>query len=108
MRAVNMNMTYPGHVHDLGDEFWAVLPQRLPIKAELMRSRPSIVETGFRQAFLRTALAPICKFPSRLETLYTVTPKFKFYGGWEVLIRRAVSGEPNPSTDRLDYRGADA
>jgi methyltransferase family protein len=88
MKIIGLDMTYPGHVHDLGDRFWGNLPKWSSIPVKIVRARPAIVESGFRQNFIVTIAAHCLKFPSRVECLWTRHPIFKLYGGWEVLIRR--------------------
>jgi hypothetical protein len=88
MRLFGLDMNYPAHVHDLGDEFWGNLPKWLSVPVEIVRSGPGIVETGFRKNFIRTAAAYCLKLPSRIECLWTRHPIFKLYGGWEVVMRR--------------------
>jgi SAM-dependent methyltransferase len=88
MKMLRVDMTYPGHVHDLGDRFWGRLPSWFPLPVEIVSSRPSIVETGLRQSVISTVGAYVLKSPSIVESLWTRHPVFKLYGGWEVLLRR--------------------
>jgi SAM-dependent methyltransferase len=90
MRIFGMDMKYPAHVHDLGDEFWGNLPKWLPVPVAIVRSRPGIVETEFGQDFIRTLAAHCFKLPARIECLWTRHPMFKLYGGWEVVLRRTA------------------
>ncbi|MBI3709250.1 MAG: methyltransferase domain-containing protein [Proteobacteria bacterium] len=90
MRLFGFPMVYPAHVHDLGDKFWSAVPHWLSAPVDIVRSRPSIVETEFRQDFIRTLAAHCFKLPARIEGLWTRNPIFKFYGGWEVVLRRTV------------------
>jgi SAM-dependent methyltransferase len=89
MKMLRVDMTYPGHVHDLGDRFWGTLPSWLAVPVALAKSQPSIVESGLRQSVVATVAAHVLKFPSRVETLWTRHPVSKLYGGWEVLLRRS-------------------
>lgn len=63
------------------------------VSGELLVSRPSIVETSFREAPLRTALAHLSKAPARLENVLRRRGPgpsdrlWRLVGGWEVLIR---------------------
>jgi 2-polyprenyl-3-methyl-5-hydroxy-6-metoxy-1,4-benzoquinol methylase len=86
-RVVNskFDFTYPAHVHDLGAKFWNNIVQILPLegKFHLLRSTPSIVETSFRQHFVRTLAAHILKIPG-----YVFKERYGLVGGWEVFIRR--------------------
>jgi SAM-dependent methyltransferase len=88
MKMIGLDMTYPGHVHDLGDRFWGNVPNWLSIPVKIVHARPSIVESGFRQDFIMTIVAHCLKFPSRIECLWTRYPITQLYGGWEVLIQR--------------------
>lgn len=86
-KAVNSNFdfTYPAHVHDLGAKFWNNVVHILPLEGEfnVLRSTPSIVETSFRQHFLRTLVAHVLKMPG-----YVFKETYGLVGGWEVFIRR--------------------
>jgi SAM-dependent methyltransferase len=88
MRTFGVDMSYPAHVHDLGDAFWGNLPAWFPVPLVLAHSRPAIVETDLRQRPLRTVLAQCLKLPARLECFWTRNPSFKFYGGWEAVLQR--------------------
>lgn len=90
IKFLHFDMTYPGHVHDLGDEFWSTLPSWLPVPVKLVRSRPSIIESGFleKSKFFRTLIACLFKTPTYVENLYPHRLWWKFYGGWEVILRR--------------------
>jgi len=87
MRLLGVDMTYPAHVHDLGDAFWNSIPAWLDMPVILLRSAPAIVETGFSQNFLRTLVAHCLKFPARLSR----RPLWKLYGGWEVILQREAA-----------------
>ena len=84
--SVRFDMNYPGHLFDLGPAFWDGALQRLgaPPDLALRTSRPSIVETHWRDAPLRTAAAHLLKSPYRL-----LGRSYPFVGGWEVFIQRA-------------------
>jgi len=80
------DFTYPAHLHDLGQAFWERALDRIPAPGgtfRLCRSRPSLVETGFRDNLGRTlaahALKSMWRFAGHL---------WPFVGGWEVLIQR--------------------
>jgi hypothetical protein len=90
MKIAGLDMTYPGHVHDLGDRFWGNLPNWVSVPVEIVHAGPAPVESGFRQNFLATLVAHCLKLPSRIECLWTRHPAFKFYGGWEVVMRRSA------------------
>ncbi|MFT6396043.1 MAG: SAM-dependent methyltransferase [Bradymonadia bacterium] len=89
----SIDMTFPGHVHDMGPEYWNHFLSTLALRGELIASQPSIVETSFRQAPVRTALAHLLKAPSRLECRLRGTswrrPVWGVVGGWEVFARIA-------------------
>ena len=90
MKTIGMDMTYPGHVHDLGDRFWGTFPEWFSIPLEIVKSRPAIVQSGFRQELISTLAAYCLKLPSQVECLWTRHPMFKFYGGWEAVMRRSA------------------
>lgn len=57
---IESDFTYPAHVHDLGKQFWEGLTERLgldPSEIRLRHSHPSIVETKFSEAPLRTLVS---------------------------------------------------
>jgi SAM-dependent methyltransferase len=81
---INMDFTYPGHVHDLGQSFWETyFAGRAAGEFRVLASRPSIVETTFRKHLLRTAAAHALKAP-----WYLLRRSYKLVGGWEVLVQR--------------------
>jgi SAM-dependent methyltransferase len=88
MKIIGLDMTYPAHVHDLGDRFWGNLPNWVSVPVEIVHAGPSPVESGFRGNMLASIAAHCLKLPSRIECLWTRNPLFKFYGGWEVVMRR--------------------
>lgn len=90
IRHLSFDMTYPGHVHDLGDEFWNRFGETFDVPVEIVVSRPSIVESGFPQAFVRTLGAYILKFPAHVEARLSRRIRWKWYGGWEVVFRKPV------------------
>jgi SAM-dependent methyltransferase len=80
------DFTFPGHVHDLGQDFWEGILQRLPAEAgkvRMLSSRPAIVETSFRTNPFRTAAAYALKSP-----WYVLGRRYQLVGGWEVFIQR--------------------
>lgn len=79
------DFTYPAHVHDLGAKFWNNITHVLSLDSafQVLRSTPSIVETSFRQHFLRTLAAHLLKMPG-----YVFKESYGLVGGWEVFIRR--------------------
>lgn len=82
------DFTYPAHVHDLGARFWNNIVGNLALEGEfhVLRSTPSIVETSFREHFLRTFAAYVLKIPG-----YVFKENYGFVGGWEIFIRRTES-----------------
>jgi hypothetical protein len=90
IKHLKVAMGYPAHVHDLGDEFWNRFSETFELPMDIVVSRPSIVETGFDQAFLRTLAAYVCKFPARLEARFSRRVSWKLYGGWEVIFRKPL------------------
>lgn len=82
---------YPGHVHDIGPKFWDRLIERFSPEVEIITSRPSVVETEFSKAFLRTLAAYLLKFPALVELALNKTkkvPYWKCVGGWEIILRK--------------------
>lgn len=83
---LHYDFTFPAHVHDMGQDFWERIPQRLPSSCgelRLLSSRPSIVETSFRADPVRTALAYALKSP-----WYVLGRHYGLVGGWEVFFRK--------------------
>jgi len=87
-----IDFTFPGHVHDLGPQFWDRILETFSLNAEILRSEPSPVETLLAKHFFRTIAAAALKFPARLECLLRSSrvPRrrtWKMVGGWEILLR---------------------
>lgn len=83
---IGYDFSYPSHVHDLGKAFWEQVSGRVPVAkppVRLRHSRPSIVETGFGDAPLRTLAAYVLKAPWRL-----LPNTYALVGGWEVMFER--------------------
>lgn len=85
-----IDFVYPSHVHDLGASFWNRVTQTFDFDADIVISRPSIVETEWRKAFMRTLAAYILKFPALIEG--RIAPRrldrwWNLVGGWEVVLR---------------------
>lgn len=80
---IKMDMTYPAHLHDLGPKFWNNVIKTLKLGPDfkILSSRPSKVETTFKQAFIHTLIAYLFKFP-----WYVFGNLYCFVGGWEVFI----------------------
>lgn len=87
----SIDLTFPGHVHDMGPAYWNHFMTTLGLPGELLASRPSIVETTLAQAPARTVAAHLLKAPSRLECLLRgkgwTRPWWGYVGGWEVFAR---------------------
>lgn len=86
------DLTFPGHVHDIGPEFWNGAGARLDHGMRLAVTRPSIVETTLRGAPLRTIAAAALKLPGHAESRLRRTgwrrPWWVYVGGWEVFMQR--------------------
>ncbi len=81
---VNMDFTYPGHLHDLGQAFWeSYFSKEQQSDYRILESKPSIVETTLNKNFLRTIAAYVFKAPWHL-----FGRAYEYVGGWEVLIQR--------------------
>lgn len=78
---VHMDITYPAHVHDLGQDFWEwyVLGKGFSIIA----SRPSIVESTFKEHFSRAIAAYGLKAP-----WYLFGRRYRLVGGWEIFAKK--------------------
>ena len=85
-----IDFVYPAHVHDLGASFWNRITKTFHLNADIVISRPSIVETEWRKAFIRTLVAYILKLPAHIEG--KIAPSridrwWNLVGGWEVVLR---------------------
>ena len=81
---INLDFTYPAHVHDMGDKFWNTFITKMGISGQykIIKSRPSIVESSFNKDFIRTLISTTFKaiwYPFRF---------WKFVGGWEIFIKK--------------------
>ena len=84
------DITYPGHVHDMGSRFWGKFIETFEMKGEILSSRPSIVETTFTRAPARSLLAHMLKAPALLEQALrrrNRPPRWSLVGGREAVIR---------------------
>lgn len=85
-------LLFPAHVHDLGVEFWDRVLDSLALPGRVLVSRPSIVETSIWTQPLRASAAYLLKLPARIERAVTGRIdgrlKWKFVGGWEVVLER--------------------
>lgn len=85
-----IDITYPGHVHDMGSVFWGTFIDTFGIKGTIVSSRPSLVETTFAHAPARTFLAHALKAPALCEQALlgrNHSPHWKLVGGWEAVMR---------------------
>ncbi|SPM28063.1 class I SAM-dependent methyltransferase [Mycobacterium terramassiliense] len=85
-----IDITYPGHVHDMGSVFWGNIIETFGIKGTILSSRPSLVETTFTRAPIRTLLAHALKAPAHLEQALlgrNRSPRWNLVGGWEAVVR---------------------
>ena len=82
---ITFDLNYPAHMFDLGAEFWASAPQRIAPHSgvSLSHAGPSLVETRFRGAPVRTTVAYVIKAPHRVLGRH-----YPFVGGWEVFMHR--------------------
>jgi SAM-dependent methyltransferase len=83
---ITADFTYPGHVHDMGAQFWRSFLAFLPVEAgefRIVRDRPSLLETSFRTRPLRSTVAYLMKAPARV-----FGARYPFVGGWEVFLQR--------------------
>ena len=89
----NLDLTYPAHVHDMGCGFWNRLIELFRFDGRYVASRPSIVESRFRDDPVRALAAHVLKLPARIEGLISPAGrKDRFWtlvGGWEVLLQRS-------------------
>jgi hypothetical protein len=90
--APNLDITFPGHVHDLGSSFWNHAADTFQFKARYVASRPSVVATTWRADPFRSLAAYVLKLPGHVEgALSPPHRKERFWnlvGGWEVLLQR--------------------
>jgi hypothetical protein len=81
---VNLDFTYPGHIHDLGQAFWEnYFTTEQSDEFQVLASSPSIVATTFGKHFLRTVAAYSLKAP-----WYLLGKSYKFVGGWEIFAQK--------------------
>lgn len=87
---IELDISFPGHVHDLGYLFWNKVMETFSVTGKIVASRPAIVETAFSQLPLRTASAYMMKFPAHVEVLlrgYGCRRLWwQFVGGWEAAL----------------------
>lgn len=85
---VPCDFTFPGHVHDLGQKFWASILSHLPLEHSMavLDARPSLVETTFGKHPVRTVAAHLLKAPWRV-----LGRSYGLIGGWGGFFRRGDS-----------------
>ena len=86
------DLGFPQHVHDLGPSFWNRLMDRHGIRARLVVSQPSIVESFLWERPVVTIAANILKIPGRVERWIRHSPKdylWNWVGGWELFLTKA-------------------
>jgi hypothetical protein len=84
-----VDITYPGHVH-MGSVFWGRFVEIFAMKARMLSSRPSLVETTFARAPARTPLTHALKAPAMSEQALhrrNRPPRWSLVGGWEEAMR---------------------
>lgn len=82
---IKLDFTYPAHIHDLGQHFWEAYFNHV-VKTdnfEILASNPSMVETAFKDHFLKTMAAYLFKAP-----WYVIGRPYQLVGGWEVFVRK--------------------
>ena len=85
---VRVDFTYPAHIHDLGQGFWvSYFTEDQSGEFQILKSRPSIVQTTISKHFLNTVTAHLFKSP-----WYLFGKSYKYVGGWEIFVRK-VQGE---------------
>lgn len=82
---IQIDMLFPEHLFDMGPKFWSRVLTTLNCqeKLKLFISRPSLVETTFKENFFKTCVAYILKIPG-----YIFKNIYPFSGGWEVFIKK--------------------
>jgi SAM-dependent methyltransferase len=86
-----IDLSFPGHVHDLGAPFWDAAVSRMPVALGVVASRPSIIENAMSDHPARAALAWVLKAPAHAQRrlgLNRWMPTWPLVGGWEVAWRR--------------------
>jgi SAM-dependent methyltransferase len=95
-----LDITYPGHVHDLGAPFWNRVPTTYRQPLQILVSRPSLIETDPLRQPIRSAAAWLMKLPARVELTFSRsrrTPLWRLVGGWEVVLRRQITSSSQRS-----------
>ena len=82
--SMKLDFTYPGHVHDLGSDFWNNVLNIIQRKSRfsILKSKPSFVEASFKENFFIALAAYLFKAP-----WYIIGDKYGLVGGWEIFIK---------------------
>jgi SAM-dependent methyltransferase len=87
------DFTYPGHVHDMGSGFWGRITETFKLRARIVHSATSPLETLFSQYPFRSTLACVFKTPSWIEEIFSSpSRKDRFWNlvaGWELVLQFA-------------------
>jgi SAM-dependent methyltransferase len=89
-RLFPFDITYPAHVHDMGSGFWNKFIHTFGLRAHILASRPSLVETTIAENPLRSFVAHALKLPALAELKLfgrDRTPLWKLVGGWEIVLQ---------------------
>ncbi|PLX19102.1 MAG: hypothetical protein C0601_02715 [Candidatus Muiribacterium halophilum] len=80
---INIDFTFPGHLHDLGKDFWENILDIYQIENfKILSYSASPVESNFKTSFIRTFAAHLFKFPSRFFNFYDLV------GGWQIFFKK--------------------
>lgn len=86
LKIKKVGMQFPWHLFDMGRPFWESLPKlfltRHDIKINVVKSRPSIVQTTFKEHKKKYLFSKILKAPAYLFKNWNLV------GGWEVFIEK--------------------
>jgi len=86
----NFDITYPAHVHDMGNVFWNRFGETFGLRGTVIASRPSVIETSLACSPIRTLLAAAFKWPAIVELRFRGHQGkllWNFVGGWEHLVQ---------------------
>jgi SAM-dependent methyltransferase len=90
----SLDFTYPGHVHDMGSAFWGRVTDTFGLRAQIVHSGPSPVETLFSKHPTRTLMAWTLKVPALIEGWLSPPSRkdriWNLVGGWEIVLRFAA------------------
>jgi hypothetical protein len=87
----NLDITYPGHVHDMGSAYWGRITETFGLNARVVHSGTSPVETLLWKYPVRTMLACVFKTPAWIEGwMAAPSRKDRFWNlvaGWEIVLQ---------------------